>query len=242
MRRWLLLLMVVPLAMAQTLVPQSVHIFANIVRTPLVEVKEEYYFPPSEVNQISAMASSFGYSYQFWKKHVVGFYPHLCPQEAEKGKITITLREKNGLPLLSMYYTCRGLRKLREDLFFITYVLDAFSFPVVSGLLRIPENTTVEVYLPPEASLEDVEPSPTKKDHEIVWTGPISTVKRLKIVFSVPKTYRIPSISDLFLRWMRNPRIAFLLLALAIIAYGIRDKIKKEIIKVVSRFTDLEKE
>ena len=239
MKRWLLLILFLPLVYALT--PTSVFINASFDGEGRASVTEIYSFLPSQEENLSNLALQIGYSYFFWKKYVEGMAPHVCGSVVKDNNVTIILREYNGLPSIFMTYSCKGAYKVSEDLLWKTFTSDRFYFPVVGGLMTLPENYTLEVRIPSNARFTAVVPPPTlSKSTRVVWKGPVSTAKRFQITYSVPKVYTVPSVALMVTDLSTNIYVAstfFILLALVLL---FKEKLKQKVAETVGSFTEFE--
>ncbi|NPA86465.1 MAG: hypothetical protein GXO00_00435 [Candidatus Diapherotrites archaeon] len=237
--RHLLLLMLLPLAWA--LSPVEVSIEATMTVDQPVAFTELYVFSPDLDQNLSQIASQIGFRYGLWKAQVEGLSVHGCSEELAR-EVSIVLKDVNGYPALLLTYLCPPPRKVGEDVFTATYRYDRFSFPVMGGFMVLPQGYQLSVKLPYRAELVEATPTPTEAGDSVLWVGPLSTATRFSVTYKVPKVYTVPSVSKEISNFIIDPRVLFTLVALGVILYAAKDKLKEKIVQWVSSVSDIEKD
>ncbi len=240
MKKWALLIFLF-LPLVHALTPSSVLIDARFNGDGTANVTEVYSFPSSEEENLSNLALQIGYSYFFWKKYVEGMSPHVCGNSVKDSDITIILKEYNGLPSVLMTYACHAARKVSEDLLWTTFTSDRFYFPVVGGLMTLPENYTLTVTIPSNGRFTAVIPPATEVEKTTVtWEGPVSTAKRFQVTYAVPKVYVVPSISYTITSLATNIYILTAFFVLLAISLLFKERLKEKVSEWAGRFTEFE--
>ncbi len=243
MKHWafVLILFLIPLVFSQPLKPVSVNITVQLDKNSPVKGIETYYFPLSAEENLLNLSRDLGSRYILWKSYIDGLIVHGC-REKDAKDVTIVLKKEKGTPVILLTYQCPPPRKVGEDFFSETFTYDAFRFPVVGGLMQVPDGYTLVAELPPKSKVISVVPTPSKVGEEVVWRGPLSSAAQFSVTYRVPKVYTAPSIAHWLTIELSDPRISLSLLALLIILYAAKDKIKKRVVQWVSSTTEITKE
>ena len=243
MRR-LLLFLLIPIALAAGISPTGVKIITNLEYNGVAKVSEYYTFSPSVEQNLVSLSTQIGFRYATWKYYINDLVPHVCGQDRVKGEdITLVLKKVEGVPTIILTYSCNPSHLVSEDLFSRTYRTDLFSFPVVGGLMVMPENYTLDVRLPSTASVEGVVPDPSeRKDHEVVWIGPVKTGERFSITYTIPKVYTAPAVSEELAEYLKDPKIDLLIFVIIVLIYAGEDRIKRKLSQWVASRSEITKE
>ena len=242
MKRWaILLLLILPIAFSQPLEPISVNVTVQLDKNNPVKGIETYVFPLSYEENLLSLSRDLGSRYILWKSYIDGLVVHGC-REKDAKDITIVLKKENGSPVILLTYRCPPPRKVAEDFFSETFTYDAFRFPVIGGLMRLPDGYTLTVKLPPKSEVLSAVPTPSEEGEEIVWKGPLGTAAQFSITYRVPKVYTAPSLAHWLTRELSDPHISLTLVAILIILYAGRDRIKKKLVQWLSSTTEITKE
>lgn len=185
-----------------------------------------------------SLSEELGSRYSLWKGYIEGLDFHVCKDPLNSKLIFKT----EGEPELILNYECNTAKKVGEDLLYTEYELYSFSFPIIGGLMTLPQNYKLTIRLDTGDILE-AKPNPNIYERkEVIWEGPLSTAQRFYLRYRVPKIYTIPSITEKFIDYLQDPRITIALLALLIIGIAGREKIRNVITQWVSSNTDITKE
>ena len=234
MRRYLLILLLLPLAYA--LKPLSVNISASAAGE-VIYVKETYIFTAEAETNLINLSYTFGSHYELWKEYIEDLSTHVC----EKGENTRIILRLEDVPRVELTYMCRA-KKEREDLFFTAYSFDGFSFPVKGGLMVLPANYTLSFSVN-VGEIVDAKPEPTTRGkREVIWRGPLSAARRFSVEYKVPKLYTIPSLSSWFTSVLSDPRNFLLLVLFSLLIVAGRERIRRFVVHLVNSFTEIERE
>jgi hypothetical protein len=243
MRR-ILLLLLIPVVAAATISPTSVKISALLTYDGRADVSEYYAFSPSVEQNLVFLSSKIGFRYVTWKYYISDLVPHVCGPNNVKGEdITLVLKKVNDIPTIILTYSCNPSHLKGEDLFSRAYVTDLFSFPVVGGLMVLPDNYSLEVKLPQTARIERIVPDPSeRRGNTVVWLGPVKTGERFSITYTVPKVYTAPPVAEETAEYLKDPRVDIVILVIILLVYAGEEKIKKKLSQWVASRSEITKE
>lgn len=235
-------MLLLPLALAQPFAPSYVHINLFLDANGHGDVTEKFYFPPELEANLSALSSQIGFRYIFWRSYIEDLIPHLCG-EVPPEDVVLVLKKEEGVPVVILTYECSAAKKVSEDLFSVTYEVRSFHFPVVGGLMVLPDNYTVEVVIPSNAWFGEIAPEPSKREGaSVVWRGPVSTGTRFSVIYTVPKVYTAPSVSEYLYNVLSDPRVSLPVVAVLVLLYLGKERIRRFLVHWVSSTSEIKKE
>lgn len=237
----IVLVLLASIALAQDLEPSSVKVEVFLDRESPVLAVETYSFPVEIESNLQELSREIGSRYILWKRYVKGLAVHGC-REKDATDIVLTLKKIDGVPTILLKYYCPSPEKVREDFFYETFLYNLFRFPVKGGLMELPEGYSLIVHLPPKALLISASPKPKETGGSVIWEGPLGTASPFSVTYEVPKVYTVPSLSERVSQYITDPYILFPLLALLVILYAARERIKERVAQWVSSLTEITKE
>ncbi len=191
MRRALILLLLLPTALAYSFVPSSVSIEAVVNRDGWASVKERYmilFDSPEDLNHFKNMVESLGSSLYLWSRQVKGLTYHFGTAYTDLKDVTLSTRiVSDRMAYMILTYSLR-LAKLQKDTpTYTEWIIVDFRFPWSGDAFIIPEGYTVTVVLPTDADVEEVQPAEADvRNNVITLEGPVTTTKLL-VRYTLPK-------------------------------------------------------
>lgn len=230
---WLFLL---PAAFAYTFQPSSVYIEAVVDKNGFASVRERYvitFSTPEEFNTFREFVDRLGNSFYLWAREVEGFTYHFGTSFTDLRDITITTQiASDRLAYIVLTYSLQLAKLNKDEPTYKEWIIVDFRFPWVRDAYRIPEGYTLSVVLPPEATVERVEPDTEVKNNVIRWEGPLATNK-LMVIYSTPKIPKPVSILEILSKYSISTYFLVGILVLGVVLLLFRRKISSAIERYV---------
>ncbi|HIP74330.1 MAG TPA: hypothetical protein EYH14_01630 [Euryarchaeota archaeon] len=231
--RWHLLFafsVLVPFACA--LAPSSTTVTVVVGPDGVANVREDYVFffkDANEFNAFKSLAGLLGNSFQLWIANVEGVDFHVGRDYRDLSDISLYWGEIGpNAAKLTVRYSVRAAVPSKETPTEVIYVINAFRIPRQSGAYVIPQGMSIVLVLPQQAKILSYEPEVEESrrgKNMIMWEGPITTNK-IYVRYSLPKPALAPSLFELLLNTSYSVYISIFFVALAVVLFLKRDRIR----------------